>query len=105
MMSEPLEPVIAASAGACALFLDIDGTLLELAARPSAVTVDQDLAQLLRSLYDQTGGAVALISGRTVADADSLFAPLKLCVAGQHGAERRDFAGGLHLHAPPLGGL
>jgi trehalose 6-phosphate phosphatase len=104
-MSEPLEPVIAASADACALFLDIDGTLLELAARPSAVTVDQDLAQLLRSLYDQTGGAVALISGRTVADADSLFAPLKLCVAGQHGAERRDFAGGLHLHAPPLGGL
>jgi trehalose 6-phosphate phosphatase len=104
-MSEPLEPVVAASADAWALFLDIDGTLLEFATHPSAVTVDQDLAPLLRALYDETAGAVALISGRTVADADSLFAPLKLCVAGQHGAERRDFAGGLHLHAPPLGGL
>ena len=104
-MSESLEPEIAARADGWALFLDIDGTLLEFAAHPSAVTVDPGLAQLLRALYDETAGAVALISGRTVADADSLFAPLKLCVAGQHGAERRDFAGGLHLHAPPLEGL
>lgn len=104
-MSEQLEPVIATSADGSALFLDIDGTLLEFAAHPSAVTVDQDLAQLLHGLYDVTAGALALISGRTVADADSLFAPLKLCVAGQHGAERRDFAGGLHLHAPPVDGL
>lgn len=104
-MSEQLEPVIATSADGWALFLDIDGTLLEFAPHPSAVTVDPNLAQLLRGLYDVTAGALALISGRTVADADSLFAPLKLCVAGQHGAERRDFAGGLHLHAPPLGGV
>lgn len=104
-MNERLEPVIAGCAGGWALFLDIDGTLLDLAAHPSAVTVDQELAPLLRALYDATAGAVALITGRTVADADSLFAPLKLCVAGQHGAERRDFAGGLHLHAPPLAGL
>src|SRR5471032_2102436 len=104
-MSEQLEPSIATSAGGWALFLDIDGTLLEFAAHPSAVTVDQGLAHLLRGLYHETGGALALISGRTVADADSLFAPLKLCVAGQHGAERRDFAGGLHLNAPPVDGL
>lgn len=104
-MSAPPESIVAAPAGEWALFLDIDGTLLEFAAHPGAVTVDQDLARLLRGLYDETAGAVALISGRTVADADSLFAPLKLCVAGQHGAERRDFAGGLHLHAPPVDGL
>jgi trehalose 6-phosphate phosphatase len=104
-MSEQLEPVIATSADGWALFLDIDGTLLELAAHPAAVTVDLHLAHLLRGLYDETAGAVALISGRTVADADSLFAPLRLCVAGQHGAERRDFDGGLHVHAPPLDGL
>ena len=104
-MSEQREPEIATSADGWALFLDIDGTLLEFAAHPSAVTVDQDLAHLLRGLYHETAGALALISGRTVADADSLFAPLKLCVAGQHGAERRDFAGGLHLHAPPVDGL
>jgi trehalose 6-phosphate phosphatase len=104
-MGEQIEPVIATSADGWALFLDIDGTLLEFAAHPGAVTVDQDLAHLLRGLYHDTAGALALISGRTVADADSLFAPLELCVAGQHGAERRDFAGGLHLHAPPVDGL
>jgi len=104
-MNEQHEPVIAAAADASALFLDIDGTLLEFAAHPSAVTVDPHLAHLLRALYDETAGALALISGRTVADADSLFAPLKLCVAGQHGAERRDFADNMHLHAPPVGGL
>jgi trehalose 6-phosphate phosphatase len=104
-MSELLEPVMITSADACALFLDIDGTLLEFAAHPSAVAVDQDLAHLLCGLYHETAGALALISGRTVADADALFAPLKLCVAGQHGAERRDHAGGLHLHVPPLDGL
>jgi trehalose 6-phosphate phosphatase len=104
-MSEELEPVIATSAGGWALFLDIDGTLLEFAAHPSAVTVDQELAHLLRGLYDETAGALALISGRTVADADSLFAPRRLCVVGQHGAERRYLAGGLHLQAPPVQGL
>jgi len=104
-MSEPIEPAISTQADGWALFLDIDGTLLEFAAHPSAVTVDPGLALLLRDLYDETAGAVALISGRTVADADSLFAPLRLCVAGQHGAERRDYRGSLHLHAPPLAGL
>lgn len=103
--SGQLDPAIATSAEGLALFLDIDGTLLEFAAHPSAVTVDQDLAHLLRDLYRETRGAVALISGRSVADADSLFAPLRLCVAGQHGAERRDSSGGLHLHAPPFDGL
>ncbi|MFH1044274.1 MAG: trehalose-phosphatase [Pseudomonadota bacterium] len=104
-MGAPPESIVATPAGDWALFLDIDGTLLEFAAHPRAVTVDAELTHLLRALYEKTGGAVALISGRTVADADSLFVPLKLCVAGQHGAERRDFAGGLHLHAPPLDGL
>ena len=104
-MNEPFEPAIGTPADGWALFLDIDGTLLEFAAHPNAVTVDPALAQLLGALYDETAGAVALISGRTVADADSLFAPLKLCVAGQHGAERRDHGGGRHLHAPPLAEL
>ncbi len=104
-MSAPPESIVATPARDWALFLDIDGTLLELAAHPRAVTVDPELTRLLRVLYEQTGGALALISGRTLADADALFAPLKLCVAGQHGAERRDFDGALHRHAPPLEGL
>jgi trehalose 6-phosphate phosphatase len=79
-----------------ALFLDVDGTLLDIAPHPAAVHVDKELRQLLGRLCAAAGGAVALVSGRSVGDVEALFAPLKLCVAGQHGAERRDFAGRLH---------
>ena len=84
--------------GDWALFLDIDGTLLELAARPDAVRVAKPVLALLESLRRATGGALALISGRAIADIDALFAPLRLPAAGQHGAERRDAAGRLHQH-------
>jgi trehalose 6-phosphate phosphatase len=79
-----------------ALFLDVDGTLLDIALHPAAVRVDAALRGLLARLAGAAGGALALVSGRAVADVESLFAPLRLCVAGQHGAERRDFAGRLH---------
>jgi trehalose 6-phosphate phosphatase len=78
-----------------ALFLDVDGTLLDIAPHPAAVKVDAPLRQLLGRLRTASGGALALVSGRSVADVESLFAPLALCVAGQHGAERRDFGGRL----------
>jgi trehalose 6-phosphate phosphatase len=72
-----------------ALFLDVDGTLLDIAPRPDAVTVPQGLRETLAALYRRLGGALALISGRAISDIDRIFAPLKLPVAGQHGAERR----------------
>jgi trehalose 6-phosphate phosphatase len=78
-----------------ALFLDVDGTLLDIAPHPAAVKVDAGLRQLLGRLCAAAGGAVALVTGRSVVEVEALFAPLKLCVAGQHGAERRDFAGRL----------
>ncbi|HZN85701.1 MAG TPA: trehalose-phosphatase [Burkholderiales bacterium] len=81
-----------------ALFLDVDGTLLEHAARPDAVRVAAPVHQLLEALRLATRGALALISGRAIDDIDALFAPLRLPVAGQHGAERRDAAGRLHRH-------
>ncbi len=81
-----------------AMFLDIDGTLLEHAERPDAVRVGKPALQLLEALLRGTDGALALISGRSVADIDGLFAPLKLPAAGQHGAERRGSAGHLHHH-------
>lgn len=81
-----------------AWFLDIDGTLLELAATPDGVRVDQGVLNLLTQLREVSGGAVALISGRSVAIVDSLFKPLRLPVAGQHGVERRDAAGVTHYH-------
>src|SRR5574341_2003698 len=82
-----------------AIFLDIDGTLLEHVERPDAVRADAALGKLLIALKDVSGGALALISGRPVAELDVLFAPLRLAVAGQHGIGRRDAVGTLHRHA------
>lgn len=72
-----------------ALFLDIDGTLLELAPTPSAVVVPPDLPGLIQVLGRALDGAVAFVTGRSLADVDALFAPLKFTGAGQHGAEIR----------------
>jgi trehalose 6-phosphate phosphatase len=88
-----------ALAEGCAVFLDIDGTLLELAPAPDAVHVDPELATLLPQVRKSLGGAVALITGRAISDVDRLFPGLRMPVAGQHGCERRDALGTLHLHA------
>jgi len=85
-----------------ALFLDIDGTLVEIEERPDAVRIDEALKALLRDLFIASGGAVALISGRAVAEIDRMLAPLRLPAAGQHGAERRSADGTLHHHGPLL---
>ncbi len=85
-----------------AFFLDVDGTLLEYAAQPQDVRVGRELLALLGQLQAATDGAVALVSGRSVADIDALFAPLTFPVAGQHGTERRGADGKIHRHAPPL---
>jgi trehalose 6-phosphate phosphatase len=79
------------------LFLDVDGTLLELASTPDGVTVDPGLVALLARLHVSAGGALALVSGRTLADLDRLFGALRLPSAGLHGCERRDALGTLHV--------
>ncbi len=89
----------------CALFLDIDGTLLDLASTPDRVRVDADITALLPELAEQLCGAVALITGRAIADADRLFPGLALPVAGQHGLERRAADGSIHLHEASMRGL
>jgi trehalose 6-phosphate phosphatase len=76
-----------------ALFLDVDGTLLEIAETPQDVRVPSTLKPLLVSLSFRLNGALALISGRTLNDLDHLFAPLRFCAAGMHGSECRDAAG------------
>jgi len=90
---------------AIALFLDVDGTLLHLADTPDAVSIGRDTVALLRRCHAATGGALALITGRRIADVDRLFAPLALPVAGQHGLERRDAAGAVHCQAEPTAAL
>ncbi|MGN6537786.1 MAG: trehalose-phosphatase [Mesorhizobium sp.] len=77
-----------------ALFLDIDGTLVEHAPHPDAVVVDAGLRDLLASLQDRLDGALALVTGRSVAAADRLFAPLELRAAGLYGLEHRLESGG-----------
>jgi trehalose 6-phosphate phosphatase len=81
-----------------AFFLDIDGTLVAIAERPDIVRIEPSLMELIRGVREAAGGAVAIVSGRTIRDIDRLFAPLVLPAAGQHGLERRDAEGRLHRH-------
>jgi trehalose 6-phosphate phosphatase len=87
------------------LFLDVDGTLVNFAATPGEVRVDAGLIDLLGSLVQKLQGAVALVSGRPIADLDRMFGPLLLPAAGIHGLERRDFSGTMHRNAPPAEAL
>jgi trehalose 6-phosphate phosphatase len=89
-------------AGPWCLFLDIDGTLLDIAPTPDAVTVDAPLLDLLRRLERACDGAIALITGRPIAAVDALFDPLQLPVAGVHGFERRNAQG--HYFRPAFAG-
>jgi len=75
--------------GRWALFLDIDGTLLEHAAHPDSVSVSDDLRLLLETIECRLDGALAFITGRSIAAVDNLFQPLKLRVAGLYGLEHR----------------
>lgn len=84
-------PVIAD--GNLALFLDVDGTLLEIAETPGAVIVSESLKTLLGELSVRLDGALALVSGRSVQSLDALFAPLRFTAAGVHGCERRETTG------------
>jgi len=92
----------AASSG-WAFFLDVDGTLLEIADQPSAVRVDLELLDLIEHLYRTSGGALALVSGRSISDLEGLLGAQRMPLAGQHGLERRDATGRLWIHAAPPG--
>jgi trehalose 6-phosphate phosphatase len=79
---------------ASALFLDIDGTLLDIAASPDRVVVPPSLSRDLARASAALGGALALVSGRAIDGIDRLFAPLRLPAAGQHGLQLRFAADG-----------
>jgi trehalose 6-phosphate phosphatase len=72
-----------------ALFLDVDGTLLELAETPQGVHVSASLKELIGTVRWRLDGALALVSGRSLASLDQLFSPLRLIASGVHGCERR----------------
>jgi trehalose 6-phosphate phosphatase len=84
-----------------AYFLDVDGTLIDIADTPDAVHVDDALLALIARLQRASGGAVALVSGRALSFLDHRLGALRLPLAGQHGLERRDASGRVWMHAAP----
>jgi trehalose 6-phosphate phosphatase len=76
-----------------ALFLDVDGTLLDIRDHPADVSADDKLVDLLERCRHRLDGAMALISGRSVKEIDRIFAPAVFPVAGAHGSERRSHDG------------
>jgi trehalose 6-phosphate phosphatase len=88
----------------CAILLDIDGTLLDLAPTPREVWVPPGLANTLSRLLARTSGALALVSGRSLNDIDLIFAPEEFPAVGGHGAEMRISidSEAVATHAPPM---
>ena len=79
-----------------ALFIDFDGTLVEIAATPDRIDVAADLPALLQRIAIRLDGAVAVISGRPLADLTRRLAGYSGAAAGNHGLERRSATGVVH---------
>lgn len=94
----PVLAELVAEAANWALFLDIDGTLVDLAPTPDAIDVPVDLGEDLLSLLTGLGGAMALVTGRGIAYVDGLFYPHRFPIAGLHGAELRQPNGHITHH-------
>lgn len=95
-----LPPPKPLSLGDCALFLDLDGTLAPIAARPQDVRPDPRRTDLLERLSAALGGRLAVVTGRTLEDVDRILEGRVAAVAAVHGLIRRDAAGRLHEHPP-----
>ncbi|WP_242117172.1 trehalose-phosphatase [Sphingomonas lacusdianchii] len=98
MAYQDLPPPPAGLLDDAGLFLDFDGTLVELADRPDGVVVGDDLRVLLHRLAQRMGGRVAIVSGRSVEQIDGFLGQTiaDYAVVGSHGAEIRP-AGGTTL--------
>ena len=84
-----------------ALFLDLDGTLIDLAARPDLVTVPPGLVTVLQEIEARLTGALAIVSGRSLAQIDALLDPWRPIAAGEHGAFCRLPSGAVVSSDPP----
>lgn len=73
-----------------AIFLDFDGTLVEIAERPEAVQLADATRSAVGTIARHVDGALAIVTGRDIATIDAFFAPLFLPIAGVHGQSRRD---------------
>jgi len=77
---------VLSTANVC-IFLDFDGTLVEFADTPDDIIVDASVSSLLCDLSNAFNGAVALVSGRSIASLQQALAPTVVSMAGQHGLE------------------
>ncbi|AEK61313.1 Trehalose-6-phosphate phosphatase [Collimonas fungivorans Ter331] len=84
-----------------ALFLDFDNTLVDFAPLPESVVLPPDLITTLQRLQHAANGALAIVSGRPLKQIDHFLSPLRLPVAGVHGAERRSADGRMTQLAVP----
>lgn len=82
-MTPPRPPLPDADA---ALFLDADGTLLDIAPTPDAIVVPDGLVEILRDTAQALSGAVAIVSGRRLAELRKLFGKAGVVLIGEHGA-------------------
>ena len=85
-----------------ALFLDFDGTLVDLEDDPTQALVEPELRRAVAAARTFLGGALALVSGRPVSQMDKRFAPDHHAVAGIHGLERRSAQGVLRPRGRPI---
>lgn len=97
----PLDPPPARLLTGASLFLDFDGTLVEIADTPDAVTVDPAVPPLLERLSERLEGRVAIVSGRPVREVRALLSPALLAVAGSHGLEIAAADGSIHAPERP----
>ncbi len=84
------------------MFLDFDGTLVDIAQTPESVVVPQGLVSLLIRVEAALDGALAIVSGRDLADVTAYLKPLVPSVAGTHGTERRRSDGTLDVPGPDV---
>lgn len=83
-----------------AIFVDFDGTLVDIVERPDLVKIPEHLLETLQVAHDRLTGALALITGRSIADLDQLLEPLRLPTAGIHGLEYRENSGIMYADPP-----
>lgn len=97
-MTEPLTALSARcfDAERTAMFLDFDGTLVEIANQPDLVHLSPATHEALAKLNSTLGGALAVITGRDIGDVDEFLRPLRLPIAGVHGLKRRRMDGSVH---------
>ena len=103
MLSPDLPPPPADLLDGAALFLDFDGTLVELAEAPDAILVPDHLAPLLASLCQKIDGRLALVSGRSISDLERYLDLVDIAVSGSHGLEIRHAGGAIVSPDLPAG--